>query len=98
MYTLIMDSEAINYEWDEAKAVGNEALHKVSFDAVAGFDWDTADILEDSRKDYGEERFIAYGLIEDRLHCLVFTIRTPRVRVISLRRANKREVRDYGQE
>ena len=55
----------------------------------------TARIVEDLRKDYGERRFQALGLIGDRLHLMVFTPRANKAHVISLRRANKREVKRY---
>ena len=51
--------------------------------------------VEDIRRDYGERRFKAYGLIGSRVYVLIHTPREGRVHVISLRRANKREVRLY---
>ena len=54
-------------------------------------------ILEDTRKEYPERRFQALGYIGDRLHMLVFTPRNSKVHVISLRKANPREVRRYEQ-
>ncbi|MBW6932315.1 BrnT family toxin, partial [Salmonella enterica subsp. enterica serovar Weltevreden] len=57
-----------------------------------------AKILIDERRQYGETRYIAYGPIGTRLHCLVFTIRGDTLPAISLRKANFREVRDYEQE
>jgi len=83
------------YVWDEAKRADNLAKHGIDFSLVEGFEWDTALIAPDARRDYGELRFSAFGLIEDRLFNLVFTPRAGQVRVISLRRANRREVRDY---
>ena len=53
-------------------------------------------VREDDRFDYGETRYIAFGEIEDELHCLIFTFRGSRVRAISLRKANKREIRRHG--
>ena len=55
----------------------------------------TARIVEDLRRDYGERRFQALGLIGDRLHRMVFTPRADKAHVISLRNANKREVKRY---
>ena len=52
-------------------------------------------IVEDFRKEYGERRFQALGLIGDRLHMMVFTPRANKAHVISLRKANKREVKRY---
>lgn len=71
--------------------------HGVSFEAVARFDFATAFTVEDTRIDYGEARWRSIGLIEQRLHVLVFVQREAAVRVISLRKANAREVRLYEQ-
>ncbi len=49
-------------------------------------------IVQDKRRDYGEDRFIAYGPIDEALHVCVFSLRGEVRRVISLRRANKREI------
>jgi len=51
--------------------------------------------VEDLRKDYGERRFQALGLIGNRLHVMVFTPWANKAHVISLRKANKREVKRY---
>jgi uncharacterized DUF497 family protein len=53
------------------------------------------ELVEDVRRDYGERRFQALGMITGRLHALVFTPRAGRVHVISLRKANRREIRLY---
>jgi len=87
----------MEYEWDTDKDAENLAKHDVDFAEAEDFDWNTALIEEDNRCDYGERRFGAYGLIHDRLYFMVFTMRGERIRIISLRRANKREVRRYGE-
>jgi len=89
---MVQDGE---YEWDARKALANLSKHGVPFEAVLGFQWNDALILRDERRDYGEPRFLAYGLIDERLHALVFTPRKGRIRVISLRKANSREVRRW---
>ena len=61
-----------------------------------GFEWETAVVREDERKPYAERRFEAKGYIGDRLHVMVYCLRADVVRVISLRRANSREVKDYA--
>ncbi len=84
-------------EFDPAKDRANVRKHGVSLKAAQGFDWDTALEREDNRFDYGEVRFVAFGLIGDRLHVLVFTegSHEDAVRAISLRPAEKHEVRFY---
>jgi uncharacterized protein len=52
-------------------------------------------IVEETRADYGERRFQALGLIATRLHMVVFTPRGTTLHVISLGKANRREVKQY---
>jgi len=80
------------YDWDSEKAKANLAKHGVPFEAVAGFDWRTAIEAEDIRYDYVETRMQALGKIGERYHVLVYAWRDDRIRVISLRKANRREI------
>lgn len=84
-------------EFDPAKDETNIVKHGLSLRAAEGFDWDTAFEREDDRFDYGEVRFVALGLIGNRLNVLVFTegSHDDAIRVISLRPAEKHEVRFY---
>ncbi len=50
----------------------------------------------DERDDYAEQRLVAYGFIKGRLIAVVFTFRSDVTRIISMRKANKREVIKYG--
>lgn len=86
------------FEWDEAKRRTNLAKHGIDFADVEGFDFETALIGPDERQDYGERRFIALGFLDGRLHVLVFTMRGDVRWLISLRKANAREVRFHGNE
>jgi uncharacterized DUF497 family protein len=85
------------YEWDEAKRRANLAKHGVDFTRAEGFAWENSVVIEDTRRDHGEQRSRAFGKIGPRLYCLVFTPRGERVRVISLRKANPREIRRYAE-
>ena len=67
------------------------------FTLVEQLDWSAALIEDDVRKDYGERRYRALGFIGVRLHAVVFTPRADKVHVISLRKANQREVRIHAQ-
>lgn len=84
--------------FDPAKNAANIALRGLSFEQVADFDFQTAIIWIDARKTYHEVRISALGLLADRVHALVFTETTNGIRVISFRKANKREVKRYEQE
>jgi len=83
---------------DLSKSERNERDRGLPFSLVAQLDWSGAVIVEDDRKDYGERRYRALGFIGDRLHAVVFTPRAGKVHVISLREANKREVKQHGQK
>ncbi|MDY6215141.1 BrnT family toxin [Actinobacillus porcinus] len=85
-------------EYDENKSRKNEIERGLPFSMVTDFDFDTANVHRDLRKDYGEERFEAMGFIGTRLHILVFCVRQNAIRVISLRKANNREVRAYYED
>ena len=84
-----------DYEWDEAKRQENREKHGVDFTAIRSFDWDAAVYNESPRG--GEPRWEATGYIGDRLHFAVYTVRGDKRRIISLRKANKREERVYAQ-
>jgi uncharacterized DUF497 family protein len=84
------------YSWDEHKRASNLKKHEVDFAIIKDFDFETALVLRDDRKNYGEERYRAYGTIKGRLYALVFTHREGRVRVISLRKSNAREIANYA--
>jgi uncharacterized DUF497 family protein len=83
------------YERDEAKRQTNLACHGVDFAEAASFEWAVAMTMTDRRRDYGEERFISISFMGERLHVLVWTQRGETKRLISLRKANQREVRRY---
>ncbi|MGM0583349.1 MAG: BrnA antitoxin family protein [Pseudomonadota bacterium] len=74
---------ADEFEWDEAKREANLSRHKADFADIARLDWETALVLRDDRKDYGEARFLVMGRIDYRLHVAVITPRSDRFRVIS---------------
>ena len=83
--------------FDPAKSLRNEVERGLPFSLVLDLEWATALIKEDLRKDYGERRFLLLGNIHGRLHAMVFTPRHDKAHVISLRKANAREVKHYEQ-
>jgi uncharacterized DUF497 family protein len=82
--------------FDPAKNAANIANRGLPFELVEQIDWATALIEEDTRKAYGERRFQVLGFIEERLHVVIFTPRDGKVHVISLRKANLREVKKHA--
>lgn len=83
------------FDWDEAKRRANLAKHGVDFALAREFFWDVAVIERDSRNDYGEDRLSVTAPLLGRLHVMIYVVRDGRIRIISLRRANKRERRRY---
>ncbi|WP_410686092.1 BrnT family toxin [Avibacterium paragallinarum] len=79
-------------EFDPNKSLKNEKERGLSFSKAIDLDWTTALIWQDLRFNYPEPRYIALGLIDDRVH---MTPIEQGVRVISFRKANKREVKRY---
>ena len=84
--------------FDQAKNEKNILERGLSFDQVNDFDFLTAIIVVDARFDYGEVRFRALGWLNSRLVALVFIRCVNGIRIISFRKANKREVRQYEKE
>lgn len=85
--------------YDPSKDASNQVKHGVSLALANGLEWDTLFCKPDTRRDYGEPRQIGYAIAGDRLYCVVFVDRpdgapTER-RIISLRKANSREVKSY---
>ncbi len=85
-------------EFDPAKNEKNLRERGLSFERVAEFDFETALFAVDDRRDYGEQRIQARGFLGLRLHVLVFVETADGIRVISFRKANKREVQRHENE
>jgi len=85
----------VRIEFDPAKNEANIAKHGVDMASAEDFEFDTALVSIDLRHRYGEARYVALGYVKERLHVLVFTKRGAVVRVISLRKANRREEKTY---
>jgi uncharacterized DUF497 family protein len=88
----------MQYEWDEKKRESNLIAREVDFAVACDFIWDEALTIEDSRRNYNEPRFLSYAPIADRLYVMIRTQRGVARRIISLRKANKREVLKYERE
>ena len=81
----------MEYEFDEQKSRENMEQRGFDFDFAARI-FDHAYIeWEDTRQNYGEPRFITLGSIDDEIFVVVYTWRGGRRRIISARRANRKE-------
>jgi uncharacterized DUF497 family protein len=85
----------MKYEWDEAKNRKNLAKHGLSFeDAEHVFSGPCVTFMDD-RFEYGEERLITLGLLAGRLVVMAHSPRNEGTRIISIRKANRREQKIY---
>ncbi|MEL7143774.1 MAG: BrnT family toxin [Cyanobacteria bacterium J06643_4] len=85
----------MEYIWDEAKRLTNLRKHGINFvDVPAVFDSNIVTV-EDNRYDYGEQRFVTFGLLQGRVVAVVHTEREDCIRIISARKATKYEQRTY---
>jgi hypothetical protein len=92
-------SKIEGFDWDEAKAKVNYRRHGVTFETATRVFRDTFAIeYLDDRNDYGEERFIIIGMVEDRILFVAYTMRGDAVRIISAREAEPHEKRRYHEE
>jgi len=79
------------FEWDAGKNDLNFAKHGVDFELAALiFDGPVVEALDD-RRDYGEQRWIGYGMVDADVYRVVFTRREQNViRIISAHKAGHR--------
>ena len=77
-------NNTMNFEWDDIKRKSNIEKHGIDFiDAPIIFDSYTLTI-EDDRYDYGEERFVSFGILEERVVVVVHTENEDSIKIISI--------------
>lgn len=88
------------FEWDPKKAAGNFRKHDVSFEeATTVFGDPLALLMDDPDHSQAEQRYVLLGVSnQGRLLVVAFAERPPRTRLISARRATRRERRRYEEE
>lgn len=86
----------MDIEWDNKKRDKTLSERGLDFADVALIDWDEALTVEDTRLEYGENRYITFAGIHGRLCVIAWCYRGDAIRVISMRKANSREVKRYG--
>lgn len=88
----------VRFTWSEAKRVANRAKHRLDFaDAVgvfAGLTW----TVEDTRYVYSERRYLTFGLFQNIPVCVIHTHHALEIRIISFRKATRREAEIYFDE
>ena len=88
----------MEFEWDEAKRTSNLRNHGIDFIGIEQvFEGETVTVLDD-RFDYGEERFVTFGLLDGRVVAIAHTETDEIIRIISVRKATKYEESSYFKE
>ncbi len=82
-------------EFDPAKDAANQTKHGLSLAMAGELDWEAALVWDDDRFEYNEKRMIALAPKTEILYYAAFVDRGDVRRIISLRRANRREVKHY---
>jgi uncharacterized protein len=85
----------VRVEWDEAKREENVHKHGIDFVGIETLFEGITATIEDDRLDYGEQRFVTFGLMEGRVVAVVHTEQSDTIRIISIRKATKREEQSY---
>ena len=86
----------VEIEFDPAKNARNIAKHGINLaDADEVFGDPNFSAIADNRRAYGEQRFIGMGVLAGRVLVVVYTMRGAWCRIISLRKANRREQARY---
>ena len=83
--------------YDPRKNETNIRKHGIPLKFAANLDWSELMSYVDTRADYKEVREVGFGIINERLYCIVLTQRGNSMHIISIRKANKREVKSYEQ-
>lgn len=86
----------MNITFDPIKDALNIKNHGLSLKEAENLEWGWLITEEDVRYAYGEVRMIGFAPIGGTVFCVVFTENNDVFRVISLRRATKKEVKDYA--
>ena len=85
----------VRLDWNEAKRQANVRKHGIDFgDLAATFDGYTLTV-EDDRFDYGERRYVTFGLLEGRVVSIVHAEEEDLIRIIPARKATKNEADAY---
>lgn len=88
----------MTFEWDDQKNAINRRKHGIDFETAALiFDDENLLIRPDSKHSDDEPRYFAIGMV-NKVYCalaVIFTERTDAIRIISARKATKKEAAEY---
>jgi uncharacterized DUF497 family protein len=83
------------YSWDTEKRELNIQTRGLDFVILADFIFSDPNVVirTDERQDYGEDRYLAFALVENARLCLCFTIRDEKIHLITIFKVNRKQWR-----
>jgi uncharacterized DUF497 family protein len=93
--TLCNYTSEVRFEWDEAKREANLRKHGIDFVGIEELFAGYTVTFEDDRDDYGEQRFITFGVLNGGVVVVAHTERGRAIRIISARKASRHEQKSY---
>ncbi len=89
----------MEFEWDKEKATANFKKHGVSFEeaALAFFDENAVELFDETNSE-AEIRYQLIGISNTRLIFVAYTARNEKIRIISARKANAKQIRIYNEQ
>jgi len=84
----------MQFEWDPNKSAANKLKHGIDFLEGEAL-WDDPERLELPAQTMGETRYMLIGIIRNRYWSAIFTIRSEKIRIISIRHARDMEIEAY---
>lgn len=87
----------MEFEYDPKKSISNLLKHGIDFMRAQRL-WDSPTVEVSVNGDYGEERFAVFGVIEGENWTAIITYRGGNIRIISVRRSKKNEVKYYDEK
>ena len=92
-----MYNKCMNFDWDQEKSRANQDKHGIDFEAAKNL-WLDKDQIEILAPHPIEDRRIIIAKYRNKIWAAIYTIRDDTIRIISVRRARKREVNLYEKE
>ena len=87
----------MKFEWDDKKSLENKAKHGIEFELAREI-WNDDNRVEIQAPYPLEERDVLIGKIDKKLWTAIFTYRGDAIRIISVRRSRKKEIKLYEEE
>jgi len=90
---IVYDAE-LEFEYDENKSASNKEKHGIDFKEAKAL-WSDLNAIRSAVNYVEEPRYLLTAKCNEKLYTAVYTMRDTRIRMISVRRAHGKEVKEY---